>query len=305
MGATRILLANRNDIEIDWNRALSFSWEFGSEDKLLSLFSRFGGHFSDDHHAQAFKSACTLGYLKVVKFLLQKQIDPNIHWQGEFGGEDTPLPAASHHGHFEIVHLLVENGAAMHTQGASYGSPLYAASGEGHLEIVQFLVKAGAGGWLGWECGKYGSALHAASANGHVKIARYLLANGANPHEGGLGHGSVLELAERHGHLDVVELLLSSGASLNKESGRDILSRACIDGRLGLVKLLLSRGVVPDSNTEVLQTAASKGHLEIVKILLANGVDPNKLGRPYGSPLAAAHKHPEIFELLLEHGAVP
>ena len=85
--------------------------------------------------------AARAGDLERVQFLLLQGEDKDQ----KFGAHDeTPLFAASLHGHFPIVQLLIEQGADMEKTDSEGRSPLYIACRDGHLDIARYLLEQGA-----------------------------------------------------------------------------------------------------------------------------------------------------------------
>ena len=68
---------------------------------------------------------------------------------------------------------------------------------------------------------------------------------------------------------------------------------------------MLARDASPKEKSKALSKAAYAGHIDVVREILASGVDVNAaLALQYPPLLAAVHGgHPEIAELLLDHGA--
>ncbi|KAJ1488338.1 ankyrin repeat-containing domain protein, partial [Baffinella frigidus] len=56
----------------------------------------------------------------------------------------TPLHWAGHQGHGAVVHVLLENGAAVSSKTNEDATPLHWASSEGHEAVVQTLLEHGA-----------------------------------------------------------------------------------------------------------------------------------------------------------------
>ncbi len=69
----------------------------------------------------------------------------------------TPLQAASHRGHKEVVEMLLGMVANVNAQGGYYGTALQAASDGGHKEVVEILLGNGAD--VHAQGGVYGTAL--------------------------------------------------------------------------------------------------------------------------------------------------
>jgi ankyrin repeat protein len=107
--------------------------------------------------ASAFLYACGYGYLEVVRFLLERGVDPSVQCHG---GE-TGLHWTSFGPHLEVARLLLEHHAALDVRDARFqGTPidwaLYAwskaegAERERGYELVGLLLAAGATVHPGW-----------------------------------------------------------------------------------------------------------------------------------------------------------
>lgn len=112
-----------------------------------------------------------------------------------------------------------------------------------------------------------------------------------------------------HGDVEKASAIIDSNGRLLTET-HDWLHDAASYGQLGIVRLLLSRGI--DLNREVslsgtpLDSAASKGQLEVVRFLVENGAHL-KVPRPDRNPLFSAiyGGHAEVAQFLLEAGMDP
>ncbi|KAK1979878.1 hypothetical protein LZ30DRAFT_796894 [Colletotrichum cereale] len=201
---------------------------------------------------------------------------------------ETPLYAASSHGHDKIVQMLLDKGAADNAQGGRYDTALQVASSQGYEKIVQILLNSSADTSVRRGV-RYNSALQAASFQGHDKIVQMLLNKGAdvNAQEG--HHGTALRAAScgghdkiaasSRGHDKTVQILINNGADVNAQGGLH--------------------------NTSALQNASSKGHDKVVRILLDSGADVNTLDNVSASALwyAAEGGHARVLQMLLDSGA--
>jgi hypothetical protein len=79
------------------------------------------------------------GFPKVVQFLLEEGIDPNVENNG-----DSAIFMAAGYGFLEIVQLLIKYGANPDIARVDGATPLLMAVQEGFLEVVQFLIEQGA-----------------------------------------------------------------------------------------------------------------------------------------------------------------
>ena len=121
----------------------------------------------------------------------------------------SPLHLAAHHGHADVVSLLLHNNAPVDLRSTNQmaNTALHAALAGRRAEVVPILLDAGAdvnarqhGGW---------TALHAAAANGDRALVELLLSRGADAmaaNDAGVtaaaiarerGHGAIADLLER------------------------------------------------------------------------------------------------------------
>ena len=115
--------------------------------------------------------------------------------------------------------------------------------------------------------------------------------------------------AARVGHLGIVNILLARGVDPDAldNDGRTALGEATFNGHTDIVKALLVSGAEPEKTPVALLEAASRGYLAIVKELLAYGADPNKPDRKGYTALytAARRGRTDVVNALLANGAKP
>ena len=118
----------------------------------------------------AYTESCKSGNLeRVRRFILEEGHSPNDcasqYW--------TPLVAAAHHGHHDLVVFLIEQGANLDTADANdCWTPLICASYKGHSKIVATLLEHGANVYLSDKKGR--TAFDLAKKEGHSHIS-YML----------------------------------------------------------------------------------------------------------------------------------
>ena len=240
------------------------------------------------------------GHVEAVRELLKH--DHRINLASEYGR--TTLNLAANRGHEAVVTFLLERGARY---------DIFTAVARGDLERVQTLVSQDKA-LLEEESGGQTPLVWAAERN-RPKILTWLLDQGAHLDFHNDWEDSALGAAAWNGHTEIVKLLLDGGANTEIGAGEDAygtpLHRACCQGNLELVRMLLDRGAEINSENNSHDTplcfAVGEGRLDVVSYLLDRGADPNK-----GAPLADAawedrieilQRLLEIAERLLERGA--
>ena len=110
-----------------------------------------------------------------------------------------------------------------------------------------------------------------------------------------------LQSAVRGGHLAVVSTLVEHGAGVNF----DVLSEACQQGKVEIVKYFMDKGCNFDElgnrrRSFPIDAAIRTGKLDVVKFLIQNGATRGLRGG-----LLHASYYPEMTKLLLDNGADP
>ncbi|GKT64702.1 hypothetical protein ColTof4_07098 [Colletotrichum tofieldiae] len=109
----------------------------------------------------------------------------------------------------------------------------------------------------------------------------------------------------------IIILVSKEGCDVNEASelGRSALHRACWDGAVDIVAMLLESGanaaVANKAGWTPIQTASDKGHINVVRLLLESGADATAEDKTGRTPIyqASLKGHIEIVKLLLENGA--
>lgn len=118
-----------------------------------------------------------------------------------------------------------------------------------------------------------------AAKSGNINNIKYLIQKiNLNQNK---GLYTPLELAVLNNQFEATKLLLENGAkiifNISDTSKTDILSSACENGNLDIVKLLLKNGYPKDGYNQGLQTAAQYNQVEILQYLISAGVDINNI----------------------------
>src|SRR6266702_3974161 len=203
-----------------------------------------------------------------------------------------PLYMASASGKLEILQLLVERGADVHSRNKDDWTPLKTASHQGHLDVVRFLIDSSAD--VNSRDNQGRTPLHAAASKGHLDVLKLLLARGADFSIRDDRDRTPFDLASNNGNPEVADFLfghMASSMSLDG-AGNTISSTISLRNRpLNLVHRPRKRGedVTPsDSEGRSVYTASKDGQLDIVRSLLDSGSAVNERNTRRETALGAA-----------------
>jgi len=219
----------------------------------------------------------------------------------------TPLVLAIKLGNYEIVKLLVENGANCNESGENGMTVLHHAALQGSAEIAYFLCKVG-----GAALDQFNQAgctpLYQAVQHGHTECARTFLDMDANIEARTRSGATPLYIAADRGNLDLVDLLLDAGCDANVRTELQMtpLLVAAFNGHTHVVNALLDRNVDieqrgPCGGT-ALYVAAQEGRQSVAELLIQRGakVDASCSGQLTPSLIGAMQGHGELVRLLLK-----
>ncbi|KAG4428965.1 hypothetical protein IFR05_015554 [Cadophora sp. M221] len=181
---------------------------------IMQMLVEAGADVNTSFHiwGTVLQEACRVKSMEFVKYLLEKNADPNIT-PLEIHPIETiqcPLHVAVSNGSLELVDLLLDAGADPNRPKGT----LWLAAINGHLEIVTRLLQIESLDIdaLSSDAGHYadvkGTALHAAVEKDHVDVLRLLLDRGADPNVKTGFLGSPLDLAIRKQHQNCVDVLM-------------------------------------------------------------------------------------------------
>ena len=247
--------------------------------------------------------ACLSGSLDLVRYLIDKECDPNSKTNEEL----TPL-------HNTTLRRYLGTKFLTHSkvfEDSSSLTLLHCACQRGHLAVAKYLIRE-------QKCdpsckSKHGQTpLHFACLMGHLNIAKYLIEeqhidlcirdeDGQTP----------LHSACLKGHLNVAKYLIEKqrcNLICNQNGGWTPLHAACDGGHLSAVEYLIEeQHIDPCIKSEDCQTplhsACLKGHLDIVKYLtVKQGCDPTCRMKGGWIPLhfACQEGHLHVVKYLIE-----
>lgn len=204
----------------------------------------------------------------------------------------------------------ISKGHDLHETPLEGCTPLLLAVKLGNFEMVSMLVQEGASCCSSDENGT--TVLHHAAVNGLCKIAKCLVVDGgAVLDQQNLAGCTPFYQAVQHGHIDCVHAFLSLRANIETRTrtGATPLYIAADRGNLELVNLLLNANADANSVTEMQMTpllvAAFNGHVDVVRAILPRDVDVEQRGPCGGTALyvAAQEGRRHVAELLIGQGA--
>lgn len=257
-------------------------------------------------------SACHKGHEEIVWLLLTEYGYTNIR---TMGSNETALILASDGGYSGIVQMLMACNADIDEVDWNDRTPLSVATTRGHIDIIRLLLDAGAD--VHTHHGpRFGSLLDIAVDCGYAEALRLLLRAGAEPVHTGTNSRrlSTLERAVGFKGHKYMEYLMINGAKHPKFKLPPITVEGAAKTRLEMVTLLCQYGIDLNTvygprNTAVIHVAASNLAGNIVKVLCGQNVGMiNTLDSAGCSSLhlaalkATCVKDLETFEALLKNG---
>lgn len=299
-------IANHFDVGTDFFQAESL----GRQIWFASYWSKT--HSDHETRPEAFTSMHLAAYAGLSWLLLkvfELGLPRNLEVRDSHG--NVPLIWAAKNGHSTLLHLLLDEGAAIGAENHEGVTALYWAANNGHAACVELLIKSGANcsprDKAGW------TSLHRAAFNGHTEIIRILLDSDANVEATDTTRWTALMRAATTGNLEVTRLLLSKSANPKTRDmeGCTPLHHAAAFGHSHIIKILLEYGADLEARDNekwtVLHQAAWNGHEKTVKYVLKRGGE--KTAKVDNGWTALHHAtwngHPAVVKHLLHEGADP
>ena len=227
----------------------------GNVDIIQRVLSSF---IVNINHSSSLYLAANFGKKDVVKVLLERGADPNIHVDVHVGRQFVGEQFADHTGDKFLL---------------SIGKT-------GNKHVVKLLIPKEGGTDMVDETGN--TPLITAAQNGYKDVAQLLLDGGADPNiQGAFRDLSItpLIIAAYKGYKDLVQLLLNKGADMNMENQMAMtpLYWAVYNGHKKVVQLLLDEGADPNmadnEGISPLLNAAFQNYQDMAELLISKGAD--------------------------------
>lgn len=224
-----------------------------SENASTSMVTRLLAAGADPNIAQAngltpLMTAARTGSIQIVTALLDHRAEVNAETATT---HERALMWAVAERRLDIVRLLVERGANVHSTPQQLFSPLIAAARNGDIETAKVLIAAGAD--VNAAGGEGAQPLPYAIVFGQSAFAHFLLEQGADP------NGSIDGTTALHAAAGPVSSWLKGWFRQYGGPGRGLYGRRGgglpADERLALVNALLDRGADPNARTTASEMA--------------------------------------------------
>ena len=250
--------------------------------KLLLRPRTYARVYDDIHRKRkgnliALEAASECGLLQLVTLLLD-------HSVGSESALDSAVNWASAEGHTEVVALLIERGASVHSLTGDSSNALQKACKGGHYGVVNILLQHGANvntsdRWM-W------TPLHHAAHGSHSGLVALLLENHANPNSQTPLGLTACHLSASRGDLETIRLLLDANYDLGLITRDQYtpLHKAAEEGHLNACRLLLQKGADVQAKSRDGQTALD---------LFQDSASPEVVG--IFTPYIYAARGPEIL----------
>ncbi|KAJ4859893.1 ankyrin repeats (3 copies) domain-containing protein [Trichoderma breve] len=253
--------------------------------------------------------AAYYGCVDIFRALLTYGAD--INFTDPDGKAGTPLGMAIRHGHYEVVELLLNNGASHNAVLETDWLPLTLASSEGQVNIAKLFLGLGAD--INESTSDGLTPLVKAIWKNKVDMVQFLLENGADPsiadNSGSTALKAAIHVAAHYGHVDIIKLLLEKGFKTTERGadGWTPLHAAAHGGHLDTLGLFLNEGVplaaLDYTGRTALHIACQEGHQKVFETLLelSTSDEVNCPDVYQRTPLfyAAMRGHNHILNLLL------
>ncbi|XP_053546518.1 E3 ubiquitin-protein ligase MIB2 isoform X2 [Bombina bombina] len=279
-----------------------------SKSTLVSILEKILAQKTDCETPSSLVIEAAQGNTARVRDMLQKYPDKvDIKNQGR-----TALQVASHLGYLEVIKILLQANANINLQDDEGDSALHYAAYGNQAVVVRLLLVKGANGELlnNARC----TALYIAVNKGFTEVAQALcISNCAINMQDSIGD-TPLHYAVTADFKSIIEILTeipNIDFSVQNNQGFNLLHHSALKGNILAVRKILERArQLVDSKKEdgftALHLASLNNHQEVVQILIKEGrCDVNLKNNRNQSPLhlAVTHGHINLVYLLVMEGA--
>ena len=223
----------------------------------------------DEYNCTPLHMACENGHLNIVMYLIEVQ---NADIEANESRSWTPLHFAAKSGFLDIVEYLCEKGANKESKSYSGATPVLRACLHNKLNVVRYLIEnQHVYDGINPKIGSY--PIHYGCEKGHLPIVKYFIEQrnvDKELPEKRTGF-TPLHLVSFFGHLIIARYLVDEKhANINSLSkkGNTPLMRAATNGKIDIVKFLLSRGADKSIVNQEGETAYSLARNDEIKTLL-------------------------------------
>lgn len=248
-------------------------------------------------------NACYDNDIIIAKKLINEGADVNKYYK--FGV--YPIHIACMNLCYDLVKLLIENGANANERRCSRMTPLQVAVQSSTLSIF-----------------RYGKYFAVDNLSNSCDIIKLLIANGASVNDTYNSNNTPLHDACHIPNIDVAKILLENGANVNAYKdpchNKTPLYVACTYGNIEVIKLLLEYGADINDNNNCYGISSLErayicckindinnvNNVDIVEFLLENGADvniKNSQGNTILHDVCCHSNNVQLFKLLLKYGA--
>jgi uncharacterized protein len=244
--------------------------------------------------------------IQAVKALLDQGADPNKTVPADSLDQRLPLTIAAANGQLAIAKLLVAAGAEINRLHLGQSALLAATrdSWSGRFDMVMMLLTNGAD--VHARDSEGGSVLHGAARSTDLAIMQNLIQAGSVIDCLDVHGYTPLQYAVRAGLLANAQNFVKAGANADLEASIGIVHALaqCHDASPALRQWVLSKGNLERldrSGLSPLQVAAREGSSELVEALLAAGANPNTQAATHGQSalmLAALQGHVAVIQAM-------
>jgi ankyrin repeat protein len=274
------------------------------------VFTRHQANTQEFGQAAVWECA-SKGHKKLLDFMLNcgVQVNTCVELPENFCQQFTLLHRASYCGQFEVVRLLVNQGASINVRDANKNTAVHLAAESDSVDIIKLLLTKGLS--VNLTNKDDSTPLHIAAYFGHLKAVKALVEKGADINQGNFRGVTPLMMAASESKLEVFCYLTEIGAGINIISANKYtaLHYAAESGSVDIIKLLLDKGMsvnlTSTGDFRPLHISANFGHLEATRFLVEKGAAINYKSEGGLSTLmfAAYSGKVEIVHYLTEIGA--